>query len=111
MCGNSIEDEVIKYKDSSQFKIKMMIMVYKTLRFLAGDSYFFVFSLFIILSGIVYIKFSVLGLFFGMIIHYTLFWNLLRPILDRIFKTNQEIYEINDIIKVLESYLKNKNPN
>lgn len=112
MSGQTaIEDEVIKYKDSSPFKIKMMIVVYKTLRFLAGDTYFFIFSLFIILFGVICFNFSVLGLFIGMIVHYIFFWKILRPILDRIFKTNQEIYEINDIINILEGYLKNKNPN
>ena len=47
MC--EIDDEVKKYKDSSSFKIKTVINVFKFLRFLNGSLFYFVFTLGIVL--------------------------------------------------------------
>jgi hypothetical protein len=100
-----------KYKDSSRFKIKTMILIYKFLRFCNSDSYYFIVSLTSILLPLFIFEFSVGSIFFGMILHYIIFMTFLKNKIDRIFKTGKEICEINDVIKILETHLKNKNPN
>jgi hypothetical protein len=46
-----------------------------------------------------------------MILHYFVFMTYLRTKLDKIFETRKEIDEINDVIEILKTHLKNKNPN
>lgn len=111
MYEQSIMEEADKYKDSSRFKIKTMILVYKFLRFCNGDTYYFIFSLATILLPLFIFNFSIGVIFFGMILHYIIFMTYLKNKLDKIFETRKEIYEITDIIEILENHLKNKNPN
>lgn len=111
MYEQSIMVEGNKYKDSSRLKIKTMILIYKFLRFCNSDSYYFIVSLASILLPLFIFDFSVGSIFFGMILHYIIFMVFLKNKIDRIFKTNREICEINDVIKILETHLKNKNPN
>ena len=48
MC--EIENEIKKYENSSSFKIKTVINVFKFLRFLNGDLFYFLFTLSIFLG-------------------------------------------------------------
>ena len=48
MC--EIENEIKKYENSSSFKIKTVITVFKFLRFLNGDLFYFLFTLSIFLG-------------------------------------------------------------
>jgi hypothetical protein len=111
MCINSIEDEVDNFKNSSRFKIKMMIMIYRCLRFCNSDTYYFLFSLLVIIGPIIFISFDILALFISMTFHYFFFWKYLKDKLNRLYQTEKEIEEIDEIILILKSYLKNKNPN
>lgn len=111
MYEQSIMEEADKYKDSSRLKIKTMILIYKFLRFCNGDTYYFIVSLSTILLPLFIFKFSVGSIFFGMVLHYFIFMTYLKNKIDKIFETRKEIYEITDIIEILENHLKNKNPN
>lgn len=111
MCEQSIMVEGNKYKDSSRFKIKTMIFIYKFLRFCNSDSYYFIVSLSVILAPLFIFEFSIGSIFFGMILHYIVFMTFLKNKIDNMFQTTKEICEINDVIKILETHLKNKNPN
>jgi hypothetical protein len=104
-------EEADKYKDSSRFKIKTMILIYKLLIFCNSDSYYFIVSLSFILTPLFIFNFSVGTILFGMILHYFVFMTYLRTKLDKIFETRKEIDEINDVIEILKTHLKNKNPN
>jgi hypothetical protein len=46
-----------------------------------------------------------------MIFHYFFFWKYLKDKLNRLYQTEKEIEEIDEIILILKDYLKNKNPN
>jgi hypothetical protein len=111
MYINSIDDEVAKYKDSSRFKIKTMILIYRCLRFLNGDTYYFLLSLFMIIGPIMFVNYDFTALFLGIILHYFFFWVFLKDRLNKMFNTEREIREIDIIIQTLQDYLKKKNPN
>lgn len=111
MHQQSIMEEANKYKDSSRFKIKTMIIVYKCLKFWSGDVFYFLYSLATILIPLFIFKLSVGIIFLGMLVHYVLFMTYLKTKINQIFKSEQEIREIEDIIEILETHLKNKNPN
>ena len=111
MYEQSIMNEADKYKDSSNFKIKTIILVYKFLRFCNSDSYYFIVSLATILLPLFIFDFSIGTIFFGMILHYIIFMTYLKTKLDKIFGTRKEIEEISDVIEILQNHLKNKNPN
>lgn len=111
MYEQSIMEEADKYKDSSRFKIKTMILVYKCLKFWNGDVFYFLYTLAMILTPLFIFNFSVGIIFLGMLVHYVLFMTYLKTKINQIFKSKQEIREIEDVIEVLESHLKNKNPN
>ena len=111
MYQQSIMEEADKYKDSSRFKIKTMILIYKFLRFCNSNTYYFIVSLVSILVPLFLFNFSVGIIFMGMITHYVLFMNFLKSPLDKLFQTEREIREIDDVIELLKNHLKNKNPN
>lgn len=111
MYEQSIMEETDKYKDSSNFKIKIMILTYKLLRFCNSDIFYFIYSLSITLVPLFIFDFNILTLFFGMFFHYLIFMFFLKELIDERLGTKKELYEINQIIKTLKTFLKNKNPN
>lgn len=111
MYQQSIMEEADKYKDSSRFKIKTMILIYKFLKFCNSNTYYFILSLSSILIPLFIFNFSIGIIFMGMIIHYVLFMNFLKRPIDKLFQTEREIREIDGVIDILETHLKNKNPN
>jgi hypothetical protein len=111
MYQQSIMEEADKYKDSSRFKIKKMILIYKFLRFCNSNTYYFMVSLSSILIPLFIFNFSVGIIFMGMIVHYVLFMKFLKGTIDKFFQTEREIKEIDDVIELLKNHLKNKNPN
>lgn len=111
MYINSIENEVDKFKNSSRLKIKTMITIYRFLKFCNSDTYYFLFSLLVIIGPIIFVSFDILALFIGMIFHYFFFWKYLKDKLNSLYQTKKEIEEIDEIIQILRKYLKNKNPN
>jgi hypothetical protein len=110
MENNTLETEVIKYKNSSKLKIKSMIIIYNFLKFANGDIYYFLVSLFFIITPIIIIDFNVINLLFGMLIHYLLFCVLLKDLINGFFKTNDEVKEIDLILNYLKKYLNDKTP-
>lgn len=110
MENKTLENEVMKFKNSSNLKIKMMILVYQFLKFTSGNTYYFLLSLIATLLPIVIVQFSVGTVFFGMIVHYVVFCVLLKNKFEKIFKSKDEVAEIDEILSELKSYLKNKNP-
>lgn len=111
MCGQSIMEEINKYKDSSNLKLKTIILIYRFLRFCNGDIFYFMYSLLMVLTPLFVFNFSVGVIFIGMLLHYVIFMTYLKNKLDLLFKTKKEIEEIDKIIEILESHVKNKNPN
>jgi len=103
--------EVSKYKNSSRFKIKIMIVIYKILRFFNGDKFYFIYSLSMTLIPLFLFDFNIITLFFGMFFHYLIFMFFLKELIDEKLETKKELYEIDKIIDILRKYLKNKNPN
>jgi hypothetical protein len=111
MKNSQLENEVIKFKNSSKFKINVMILIYKFLKFSCSNTYYFLLSLTVTLLPLIIIHVSLGTIFFGMLVHYIVFYVLIKNKFDKIFKTKDEIYEINEVLIYLNSYLKNKNPN
>lgn len=110
MENKTLETEVIKYKNTSIFKIKLMILVYKTLSFLNGYNFYFLISLTSMMVPTVFFYFSIERLLLTMLVHYILFCKLLKEPIDKFFKTEKENEEITEIIKILKGYLNEKNP-
>ena len=69
------------------------------------------YSLLTVLTPLFVFNFSVGVIFIGMLLHYVIFMTYLKNKLDLLFKTKKEIEEIDKIVEILESYVKNKNPN
>jgi len=111
MSEQTIMCEVSKYKNSSRFKIKIMIVIYKILRFFNGDKFYFIYSLSMTLIPLFLFGFNIITLFFGMFFHYLIFMFFLKELIDEKLETKKELYEIDKIIDILKKYLKNKNPN
>lgn len=109
MC--EIDDEVKKYKNSSSFKIKTMINIFKFLRFLNGSLFYFVFTLGIVLLTMFLIHNNVKSFFLGMLFHYLFFIRFFKPRFDRYTGTKEENEETTKIISGLETLLNEKTPN
>lgn len=110
MENKILEAEVIAYKNASKFKIKLMILVYKTLSYLNGYNFYFLISLTSMLIPTVFFYFSVNRLLLTMLAHYILFCKLLKEPIDKFFNTEKENREITEIIKILKGYLNKKTP-
>ena len=109
MC--EIEHEIKKYENSSSFKIKTVINVFKFLRFLNGDLFYFLFTLSIFLGTKFFLTNNFDGFIIMMLLHYLFFMKFFKPIFDRYTHTKEDNEETTKIINGLETLLNKKTPN
>lgn len=111
MSTQSVEDEVSKFRNSSKIKIIIMILIYRILKFMSGDTFYFINSLAAMLLPVLFFGYNFFTLFFILIVHYFFFWVFLKDRIEKEFPLKSEIREFEKGIKILRSYLKKKNPN
>ena len=109
---SKIKEEADLYKDLPQNKLKRVIWQYKFLSIANTEIFNFVFYLitfgvpFLCMVGI-----TLATLFFMFLIHFVFFWEFLFKYRKFKLVSDDSRYEIDEIVKILEDYLKeNKKP-
>lgn len=109
-----IQKEALKYKDLPTKELKKVIRGYKSLSFSNSDIFNFLFTLLIMVGTALLITGFNLGtlLLIG-VVHYLFFWEYLHKYKKSKIVSDNDKKEIDEVIKILESYLKEretKNP-
>jgi len=111
---SKVTEEAEKYKDLPTKKLKKVIKKYKSLSRSNSDIYNFIFTFVImIISAPFFIEITYLSLTLLMIVHYLFFWEFLHKYKKYKLVSDEDKEEIDEIIKILEGYLKDretKNP-
>ena len=102
------------YKDLPTKKLKKVIRSYKSLAFSNSDIFNFLYTLVIMVGTAVLISGFNLGLLLVVgLVHYLFFWGYLHKYKKSKIVSDKDKGEIDEIIKILESHLKEqetKNP-
>ena len=108
---NKLQKEVDLYKDLEKNKLKKIIRQYKIMSFLNSDLFYFIFTM-IIFGGVflLIVKISFVNIFLIFLFHYIFFWEILYKLTKFRSEDIKEKKEVDQIIKILEERLKNKNP-
>ena len=109
-----VQKEASKYKDVSTKELKKTIIGYKSLSRSNSDIYNFLFTFIILfLSTYLFLGITILNFFLLMLVHYLFFWLYLHKYKKSKLVSDEDKKEIDEIIKILEGYLKEretKNP-
>ena len=106
---SNIQKETEEYKNSSKSKLKKMIFFYKTLIFFNNEIFNFIFTLccffipYLIFSGI-----STFNVILGLVVHYLFFWRFLYKKKNFKIVSDEDKYEMEEVVLILKTYLKNK---
>lgn len=110
----NVEKEAEKYKNLPTKKLKQVIRQYKSLSRSNYDMYNFLFSfILMIIFGVLFLKITFLNLSLLILFHYLFFWEYLHKYKKFKLVSDEDKEEIDEIIKILESYLserETKNP-
>lgn len=109
-----IQKEAELYKDLPTKKLKRVIFNYRMLSFSNTDIFNFLFTL-IIMIGVSFLisGFNINFLILIGIVHYLFFWEYLHKYKKSKIVSDEDREEIDEVIKILETYLndrKTKNP-
>jgi hypothetical protein len=108
------QKEALRYKDLPTEKLKKVIRGYKSLSFSNSDIFNFLFTFIImVVTAITVVGFNTGTLFLVGIVHYLFFWLYLHKYKKSKIVSDEDKKEIDEIIMILESYLKEretKNP-
>lgn len=108
------QKEAALYKDLPTKKLKKVIRSYKSLAFSNSDIFNFLYTLVIMVGTAVLISGFNLGLLLVVgLVHYLFFWVYLHKYKKSKIVSDKDKEEIDEIIKILESHLKEqetKNP-
>lgn len=111
---DKIQKEAALYKDLPTKKLKKAIRSYKSLAFSNSDIFNFLYTLVIMVGTAVLISGFNLGLLLVVgLVHYLFFWEYLHKYKKSKIVSDKDKGEIDEIIKILESHLKEqetKNP-
>ena len=109
---SKIRKEAELYKELPNKKLKKVIRQYKFLSIANTEIFNFLF--YIVTFGIPFLclfGITVNTLFFMLLIHFTFFWSFLFKYKNFKLVSDEDRYEIDEIVKILEDYLKeNKKP-
>jgi hypothetical protein len=104
---SKIKKEAESYKNSSYKKLKKVIRQYKFLSIANTEIFNFLF--YIVTFGIPFLclfGITVNTLFFMLLIHFAFFWLFLFKYKNFKLVSDEDRYEIDEIVKILEEYLK-----
>jgi len=111
---DKIQKEAALYKDLPTKKLKKVIRSYKSLAFSNSDIFNFLYTLVIMVGTAVLISgFNLVLLLVVGLVHYLFFWVYLHKYKKSKIVSDKDKEEIDEIIKILESHLKEqetKNP-
>ncbi len=111
---DKIQKEAALYKDLPTKKLKKAIRSYKSLAFSNSDIFNFLYTLVIMVGTAVLISgFNLVLLLVVGLVHYLFFWVYLHKYKKSKIVSDKDKEEIDEIIKILESHLKEqetKNP-
>jgi hypothetical protein len=108
---SKIQKEADEYKDSSVGKLRFVILIYKGLSFFSSREVNFIVSFLhfaFLFCLVVKINFFTVSLL--ILSHYFIFWKYAILKNNWCLVTPEEGEEIDEIVKILEEYLKNKKP-
>lgn len=107
-----IEKEAKLYENVSTKKLKRVILGYKFLSFSNSKIFNFLFSfLFLLVPYFILFKFNTFSFSLIVILHYLIFWRYFYLHKNIKMVSDDEKYDIDEIIKILKTYLnKRKNP-
>lgn len=108
MCN--VKNEIEQYKKSSKMKMRFIINIYKLIRFLNGDLFYFIYTLSFIIVPIILINFTISGIVIGLILHHLVFNVLVKKRLDRLFNVEKDNQEMTEVINSLQDFLNKKPP-
>lgn len=106
---SNLREEVNLYKDLPKKKLKKIIRQYKFLSFTNSELYYFLYT--ILTFGGTFLFFfgvSYNSLFFMFLLHYIFYWEILYKTTNFKSSDKKEKEEIDQIIEILEDYLKEK---
>ena len=106
---SKIQKEADEYKDSSSFKLRFVILIYKGLSFFSSKEVNFVVSflhLTFLFWFVVRINFFTVSLL--ILSHYFIFWKYAILKKNWCLVKPEEVEEIDEIVKILEEFLKDK---
>ena len=108
---SKIRKEAESYKNLSDKKLKKVIRQYKFLSM--SNTEFFNFLFYLVTFGIPFLcifGITVNTLFFMFLIHFVFFWEFLFKYKKFKLVSDDQRYEIDEIVKILEGYLNKKTP-
>lgn len=108
---SKIRKEAEFYKDLSEKKLKKVIRKYKFLSMSNTDIFNFMF--FLITFGVPFLcvfGITINTIFFMILIHFVFYWEFLFKYKKFKLVSDDDRYEIDEIVKILEEYLKEKTP-
>lgn len=108
---SKIRKEAEFYKDLSEKKLKKVIRKYKFLSMSNTDIFNFMF--FLITFGVPFLcvfGITITTIFFMILIHFVFYWEFLFKYKKFKLVSDDDRYEIDEIVKILEEYLKEKTP-
>lgn len=106
---SKIREEADLYKDLPIKKLKKVVRKYKFLSFSNSEIFNFMFFLitlaipFLFMFGV-----TITSVFFMILIHYVFYWEFLFKYKQFKLVSDQEKREIDEIVEILEEYLKEK---
>ena len=111
---DKIQREANRYKDLPTKELKKVIRGYKSLSFSNSDIFNFLYTLVIMVgTGLLVSGFNLNILFIIGVVHYLFFWEYLHKYKKSKIVSDEDKEEIDEIIEILESHLKEretKNP-
>jgi hypothetical protein len=110
---NKVEKEAELYKNVSDSKLKRVILNYKFLSFANSKNFNFIITLlFLLIPYFIICKINLFTLSLIILSHFFIFWKYLYEKKNWKMVSDEEKEEINEIIKILEIYKKErKTPN
>jgi len=114
MKKDLIKKEAEQYKNKSSFKIKLALINYKLLSYSNGKNFnFFSTLIFMFIPYLIFFNINLISFLLLISLHYFYFHKFLYVKKNKKMVSDEEKEEIDEIIPILESYLKDrktKNP-
>jgi hypothetical protein len=109
--SDELKREVEDIKKQSTLVIRLVYWSYKTLRFLQGDLFCFVFTSIFVFHPVFFSEHPLISFFVSFSLHYFILWKIIKPKIDQIFKLKKQSEEMDYIIHHLSQYFNNRKKN
>lgn len=104
-----IRKEAEKYKELNTHELKKIIKGYKSLSNSASPKFYFIFTFIcVIVPYVVFCKITILTFLMILLFHYSFMWKYLFEYKKFGLVSEEDKEEIDEVIDILESYLKDK---